>query len=91
MQLDGEGEAIILVGAKHILSHKVDMSYSMFNANAHPAYQYFNADKSVALVTGQSIQNNRTTDRGNDNAAPEYICRLAPCLQQRQLCRMNLE
>jgi hypothetical protein len=72
MQLDGEGEAIILVGAKHILSHKVDMSYSMYNANAHPAYQYFNADKSVALVAGQSIQDNRTTDRGNDNAAPEY-------------------
>jgi hypothetical protein len=40
--------------------------YPMFNANAHPAYQYFNADKSVALVTGQSIQNNRTTDRGNE-------------------------
>ncbi|CAC9988867.1 hypothetical protein, partial [uncultured Gammaproteobacteria bacterium] len=73
MQLDRGGEAIILAGARHILSHKVDMSlYPMFNANAHPAYQYFNADKSVALVTGQSIQNNRTTDRGNDNAAPEY-------------------
>jgi hypothetical protein len=27
----------------------------MYNANAHPAYQYFNADKSVALVAGQSI------------------------------------
>jgi hypothetical protein len=63
MQLDRGGEAIILAGAMHILSHKVDMSlYPMFNANAHPAYQYFNADKSVALVTGQSIQNNRTTD-----------------------------
>jgi folate-dependent phosphoribosylglycinamide formyltransferase PurN len=43
MQLDRGGEAIILAGAMHILSHKVDMSlYPMFNANAHPAYQYFN-------------------------------------------------
>jgi hypothetical protein len=86
-------------------------------------------------VGGSRSDNNRTTDRGNDNAAPEYalwlkgkdksmknaslfvgqktpmeklfgdkislqhllccvfcvICRLAPCLQQRQLCRMNLE
>ncbi len=72
MQLDGGGETIILVGAKHVLSHKVDKLYPTFNANAYPAYQYFNADKSIALVPEQSIQYDRAFDRGNKDAAPEY-------------------
>jgi hypothetical protein len=70
MQLDGGGETIILVGAKHVLSHKVDKLHPTFNANAYPAYQYFNADKSIALVPEQSID--RAFDRGNKDATPEY-------------------
>jgi hypothetical protein len=44
----------------------------MHNANAYPAYQYPNPDKSIALVPEQLIEYNKHLDRKNKNAAPEY-------------------
>jgi hypothetical protein len=70
MQL--KGPSVFLVGAAHTLLHEAGGTHSMHNANAYPAYQYPNPDKSIALVPEQLIEYNKHLDRKNKNAAPEY-------------------
>jgi hypothetical protein len=44
MQL--KGPSVFLVGAAHTLLYKAGDEYSMHNANAYPAYQYPNPNRS---------------------------------------------
>jgi acyl-CoA thioesterase len=44
----------------------------MHNANAYPAYQYPNPNRSIALVSKEAIKMLEFTNRKNKNAAPEY-------------------
>ncbi|SHN94267.1 hypothetical protein, partial [bacterium endosymbiont of Bathymodiolus sp. 5 South] len=70
MQL--KGPSVFLVGAAHTLRHEVRDSHSIHNANAYPAYQYPNPNRSIALVPEQIIKNLKFMNRKNTNAAPEY-------------------
>ncbi|VVH65190.1 hypothetical protein BSPLISOX_1784, partial [uncultured Gammaproteobacteria bacterium] len=70
MQL--KGPSVFLVGASHTLQHEAEDEYSMQNANAYPAYQHPNPNKSIALVPEQIIKNLKFMNRKNTNAAPEY-------------------
>jgi hypothetical protein len=48
MQL--KGPSVFLVGASHTLQHEAEDEHSMQNANAYPAYQYPNPNRSIVLV-----------------------------------------